>query len=247
MIYTEEGVQSGLQRFLPESNKDVNSTNNISDDQKQTTYKEIFTEAKYRKMLRVGILLGTIQQVSGINAGIFYSTSIFKELGGGAFMSKVYTFITGLIFMISSLASIPLLTRFGRRALLISGQILLAIDLSLLGILTSFDIAPIYVLIIGVILIFVFFSYSLGSTLWLHCGEALIEKIMGISATVNLLWVCIVTASFPIIVEYLGINYAFLFFAVCMVLGAIYCCFDIIETKDKTKPEIFSRMFGSGN
>ena len=239
-IYTDEGMQKGIERFSAYDN----NNNEKSSDKKisSVTYKDLFTKRKFRKMVRIGILLGIIQQVSGINAGIFYSTQIFKELGGGDFMSKLYTLITSIVFMIASLVTIPLLSKYGRRPMLISGQILLAIDLIFLGIVTIIGGVNVAVLVIGVILIYIIFAYSLGGTLWVYLGEICNEKALTVSATVNLLLVCAVVAGFPITVRYLGISYAFFFFGGCMVISTIYCFFDIIETKGKTKPEILRKI-----
>ena len=243
MIYTEEGMSIGLNRF---SQKDEESENLLKSDNQPLTYKEIFTNLKYRKMLRNGIILGIIQPGSGINTGVFYSTYIFQDLGAGDFLSKLYTVVFGVVFLIAVMCSGMLLSRFGRRPLLISGQILLAIDLCMLGLINLLFDAPAAVLIIGVLLIFILFSYSVGATLWLYIGEVLIEKILGISVVFNLIWLCITTAVFPVVVEYLDISYAFLFFGVSMILGSVYCSYDLIETRGKTKPEIFSEMLYTG-
>ena len=71
-------------------------------------------------------------------------------------------------------------------------------------------------------------------------------KRLSISVAVNLLWVCIVTGVFPVVVEYLGIGYAFFFFSASMIFGTVYCFYDLIETKGKTKPEIFNEMLYPG-
>ena len=173
-IYTEEGMSIGLERF---SHVEKESEKLVKGDNNSLTYKEIFTNPKYRKMVRVGIMLGIIQQISGINTGVFYSTAIFQDLGAEDFHSKVYTLLVGVLFLVASVGSIMLLSRFGRRPLLISGQILLGIDLCLLGVLNIFVDTPVAILIIGVLLIFILFAYSLGATLWLYVGEVLIEKI----------------------------------------------------------------------
>ena len=194
-------------------------------------------------MIRNGVMLGILQQLSGINAVTFYSTSIFEKLGGGVFMSRVYTCTLGVTIFISSIVSIPLLKRFGRKTLLVSGQLFLAIDLFLLGMFTLFDI-PFIISTIGIFLILVFFSYSLGATLWTYCGETLFDKIMGILGTVNLISTCIIAAVFPITVQYLGIYFAFFFFSGCMFGGVLYCLSDLIETKGKVKSEILAVMLG---
>lgn len=241
LIYTEEGMKIGMERFGV-NNAEAQDLQ-LSNETNEPTYTQIFTDQKYRKMMRVGISLGIIQQVSGINAGIFYSTSIYKDIGISTFMSRVYTCITSIVFMIAGICTIPLLEKFGRKTLIVSGEIFLAFDLFLLVTLNSVPNVPSIVLIFGVILIFILFAYSLGGTLWMYCGEALIEKIVGVSATINLMFVCIVAGVFPVTVTYLGISYAFGFFGACMGAAAVYCTYDLIETKGKTKPEILKIMY----
>jgi SP family arabinose:H+ symporter-like MFS transporter len=244
MVYTEEGIQSGLKRFT----KSMRSDSEMSDpligqqEEQKVTFKKLLSEKKYRKMIRVGIMLAIIQQLSGINAGVFYSTSIFMVIGGSVFMARLYSFLTTVVFLFACVGSIPLLGRFGRTTLLISGQAFLAIDLVVMGVLVVIGNTPNILLVIGVMLLFVLFSYSLGSTLWLYLGEACIDKALGISATVNLICVCFVTGVFPVVVNSLGIQIAFFFFGGCMALGAVYSKFDLIETKDKSKSQVLEEM-----
>ena len=106
-----------------------------------------------------------------------------------------------------------------------------------------FDAIPAAVNIIAFFLIYIFFSYSLGATLWLYIGEVAIEKIVGVSTTANLLSVCIIVFFFPITIDYIGVPYGFLFFGVCMVISAIYCHFDLVETKNKSKQEILAEVY----
>ena len=240
-IYTPSGLSIGYERFKVDI--ETFEKEDYEEENESLTYKELVSNKKYRKMIRNGVMLGILQQLSGINAVTFYSTSIFEKLGGGVFMSRVYTCTLGVTIFISSIVSIPLLKRFGRKTLLVSGQLFLAIDLFLLGMFTLFDI-PFIISTIGIFLILVFFSYSLGATLWTYCGETLFDKIMGILGTVNLISTCIIAAVFPITVQYLGIYFAFFFFSGCMFGGVLYCLSDLIETKGKVKSEILAVMLG---
>lgn len=237
-VYTEDGVNEGLLRFS------VLGGGAEEENRMDVGFKELIGEKKYRKMVRIGVALAILQQVSGINAGIFYSTSIFMNIGGSVFMARVYTVVTSFIFLLAGLGSIPLLAYYGRATLLISGQILLAIDLCMLGIGIIIGNIPEIVLVCGVVLIFVFFVYSLGSTLWLYLGESCYDKVLGISASVNLLFVLFVTVGFPITVEKFGIQYPFLFFGVCMAIGAMYCKWELVETKGKSKLEVMKLIIG---
>ena len=79
----------------------------------------------------VGITLGILQQVTGINAIYFYATSIFKQTGIGtdaAFSSGVLLSFTTVVF---TLLAIYLIDRMGRRPLLLVGMSGIAISLLL--------------------------------------------------------------------------------------------------------------------
>lgn len=82
-----------------------------------------------RFILIVGLVLGVLQQITGINAVYFYATSIFKQTGIGtnaAFTSGVLLSFTTVVFTI---AAIFLIDRMGRRPLLLVGIAGIAISL----------------------------------------------------------------------------------------------------------------------
>ncbi|WP_411030286.1 sugar porter family MFS transporter [Spongiimicrobium sp. 3-5] len=84
-----------------------------------------------RFIVIVGLVLGVLQQVTGINAIYFYATSIFKQTGIGtdaAFTSGVLLSFTTVIFTI---VAIFLIDKMGRRPLLLIGVAGIAISLTL--------------------------------------------------------------------------------------------------------------------
>ncbi|MEM1214515.1 MAG: sugar porter family MFS transporter [Bacteroidota bacterium] len=95
---------------------------NIQRDQEQTStsFVELFSPA-LSYILWVGIAVGILQQITGINAVYFYATSIFKQLGIGtdaAFASGVWLSLTSVVFTVVAMITID---RFGRRPLLLFG------------------------------------------------------------------------------------------------------------------------------
>ena len=83
-----------------------------------------------RFILIIGLVLGVLQQITGINAVYFYATSIFKQTGIGtnaAFTSGVLLSFTTVIFTILAMF---LIDRVGRRPLLLVG--IAGISISLL-------------------------------------------------------------------------------------------------------------------
>ena len=90
----------------------------------------VLLKPSLRFVMIVGLTLGIVQQITGINAIYFYATSIFKQTGIGtdaAFLSGVFLSLTTVLFTI---IAIRIIDKVGRRPLLITGMI--GISLSLL-------------------------------------------------------------------------------------------------------------------
>jgi MFS family permease len=84
-----------------------------------------------RFILVIGLVVGVLQQITGINAVYFYATSIFKQTGIGtdaAFSSGVLLSTISVIF---TFVAIYLIDRMGRRPLLLIGTAGIAISLLL--------------------------------------------------------------------------------------------------------------------
>ncbi|MEL6356803.1 MAG: MFS transporter [Bacteroidota bacterium] len=93
----------------------------ISSTKKQKTGLSALFNPAIRTILWIGIAIGILQQVTGINAVYFYATSIFKQTGIGtnaAFASGVLLSLTSVVFTVVAIVSID---RVGRRPLLLWG------------------------------------------------------------------------------------------------------------------------------
>ncbi len=98
----------------------IMSTINKEKSKKNASISELFKPA-IRFILIVGLTIGVLQQITGINAIYFYATSIFKQTGIGtnaAFASGVLLSFTTVVFTIIAMF---LIDRLGRRPLLLIG------------------------------------------------------------------------------------------------------------------------------
>lgn len=197
---------------------------------------------KFRKMTRVAISMGFILQLCGPTAILFYSTNIFSQLGGGLFESRLITFVMGIINVISCTCAIWLLKYFGRKALLVSGEIFIVIDLVLLGIFSGYVDAGGIVMAGFLIGYFIPYGYALAGVFWVYNSEILNDQLFSLLAIVNFVISIPVSIIFPSAVESFGIANCFLFFGICTAFSTIYSIFELVETKDKDKETILIEM-----
>lgn len=123
-----ESIHGSEQAAIEIQGIEKNITEN--NQQNKTSIRELL-HPSLRFILLVGLTLGILQQVTGINAIYFYATSIFKQTGIGtdaAFSSGVLLSFTTVLF---TLLAMYLIDRMGRRPLLIVGMTGIAVSLLL--------------------------------------------------------------------------------------------------------------------
>jgi MFS family permease len=103
-----------------EEAKEIQNSLNEEKSIEKASITELF-KPSLRFIVFVGIVIGILQQATGINAVYFYANSIFKQTGIGvdaSFFSGVLLSFTSVIFTIVAMLTID---RFGRRPLLLLG------------------------------------------------------------------------------------------------------------------------------
>jgi len=203
-------------------------------------YSELFS-IRYRKRLRAGCFIAMLQQFSGINAIIFYSSLIFRQSDPDpeSKWPQFYTMVIGVINLASAFFATLLINRMGRKTLLLSGTGILFNSLMLLpvcnflfeGSAAMLSKLFIFIYILG-------FGFSLGSVTWIYISEILPD--IGVGVAVLLSWVScgIVAQCFPYMISWIGLNGSFLFFASCCFGGILLILKWIKETKGRMPHEI---------
>mmetsp|Transcript_19942 Transcript_19942/g.19975 ORF Transcript_19942/g.19975 Transcript_19942/m.19975 type:complete len:256 (+) Transcript_19942:668-1435(+) len=245
-VYTEDGASNVLMTMemgkktvteLSESGSEKDSFQGKAEV--EPTYKDLLCFKKgYSKMMRLGFMLNILQQWSGINAILSYSTTIYSGFGGGKFLARVLTFITGLTNMVATLLVFPLIDKFGRKVLLWTGNLGMAVCLFLMGLFSDYIDAGVGPPLAFILVFLFFFEISSGPLCWVYCGEILAAKAMSLCVGTN--WLCVfgVVFLFPIMSSGFGASGTFFFYSGICLFGAIYLMFDIVETRGISKPEI---------
>lgn len=181
------------------------------------------------------------QQLCGINAVFYYSTSFFE---GVIDDPLVGTTIVGAVNVLATYAALLLMDSCGRRSLILwsSGGMFLSclmIVLSLLGYLNKI------LALVAVVLYVTFFEIGLGPIPWLIVAEMFEGKYVAVAMSLcsQLNWFCnfIIGLIFPWMNEYLG-AYSFGPFATVLALVFIFALTILPETQGKSPKELVAEM-----
>lgn len=215
-----------------------------------------FAKPWVRKILFIGIGIGVIQQITGVNSIMYYGTEILRSAGFATKAALVGNIANGMISVIAVIVGIWLLGKFGRKPMLIVGQIGVIVSLLLLSIfpviLNNSPALPFVVLSLTVVFL-AFMQGAVAPVTWLMLSEIFPLKIRGIGmgASVFFLWITnfLVSLVFPILLGHLGLSTTFMIFGGLNIVAVIGVMIFLPETKDKTLEEIekFFRAGGKNN
>lgn len=218
-----------------------------------SSLKEMFSR-KYMKSILISLGLMAFQQLSGINAVIFYTVQIFK-MSGSSVNENLSTIIVGIVNFASVFVATALIDRVGRKILLYFSSVILIITLFVLG--TFFyvqdvlvaDVSKLGWLPLTCVMIYLLgFSLGFGPIPWLMMGEILPAKIRGASASVCTAfnWLCTftVTKTFQNIVDGIGAHGAFWLFGSICFIGFFFVVLFVPETRGKSLEQIENTLTG---
>jgi SP family galactose:H+ symporter-like MFS transporter len=201
-----------------------------------------------RPALMVGVGLAVFQQVTGINAVIYYAPQIFRAAGFASDLTSLAaTAGIGVINVLATFIAIGLVDRAGRKPLLVTGVLGMTITLAVLGVAFHSDDgthAGSLGLVTAVCLAayIVFFAFSLGPIVWLMISEIYPLKnrahAVALSTAANWGANFAVSMTFPIMARRLGPPATFFTYAGFGVLTLLFVIARVPETKGKTLEEI---------
>ncbi len=126
----EEALQTLQKIGNPESAKKIMYDIRQSLDRKNDKIKwnSLFSK-KLRFIMMIGFAIAFFQQITGINAIMYYAPTIFEQAGGGTESSFLQAVIVGLTNLAFTVLAIYLIDRLGRKLLLMIGTAIMAIAL----------------------------------------------------------------------------------------------------------------------
>ncbi|MBP6054160.1 MAG: sugar porter family MFS transporter [Cytophagaceae bacterium] len=215
----------------------------LTNQSKVSATERIFT-SKYFKPLLLAFLFSFFNQLSGINAVLYYAPRIFEKAHLDKSSALLQSAGIGVANLIFTLLGWYLIDRVGRKLLMYIGSIGYIVSLSLIAYAfyaDSFEFVPLY--------IFAFIAahaIGQGSVIWVFISEIFPNSVrasgMAWGSLTHWILAALITNFFPIFTNILGETSIFTFFAFMMVAQLAYVKFLMPETKGATLEDIESTI-----
>jgi SP family arabinose:H+ symporter-like MFS transporter len=196
-----------------------------------------------RMALVIGLLLPVFSQLTGITTVMYYAPSIFERAGFQSASAFGSAAVIGFVNMMFTFVAIWKIDRVGRKPLLIMG--FSALILALTGIGWQFNSGghDVSLLLLGLFVFYImFFAATIGPGVWVVMAEIFPTHIRGRGMAVSTLTLFIgstvVTQTYPMLREGVGIGNTFFLYGLCMIPAVMFVWKKIPETKGKTLEEI---------
>jgi SP family arabinose:H+ symporter-like MFS transporter len=199
---------------------------------------------RYTKPIFLAITIGMFNQLSGINAILYYSNYIFASAGFSSTSAALQTVGIGLVNLIATFLGMSLIDKLGRKTLLLIGAAGMTIALG--GVAAIFRAHTHQNLLVWLLILFiVFFAISQGSVIWVYIAEVFPSRVRskGQSVGSSAHWImnALIALSFPLIAARSQAA-PFVFFAVMMLLQFLVVLFTYPETKKRSLEQIQKQL-----
>jgi len=201
---------------------------------------------QYNVPIMLAVTFAFFNQVSGINAIIYYAPRIFELAGLGKHSSLLSTVGIGIINFIFTLVAINFIDRVGRRVLMLIGSVGLIVSLFLVGFTFYFNVQGGLSIPIFIMVFIAFFAFSQGAVIWVFISEIFPNQVRAkgqtLGSSTHWIMAAVIAFYFPYLTETLGGAVTFFFFGTMMVLQLIFVWKVMPETKGTSLEQIESKL-----
>ncbi|CAB3258534.1 unnamed protein product [Arctia plantaginis] len=242
-----EAVKSEIDKMEGEVQASLARTATIADVFRGSNFKAFY----------ISSALVFFQQFSGINAVLFYMSTIFSA-AGASLDASIATIIIGAVQVVASCITPLVVDRLGRRILLLISSCGTSVGLGLLGmyfilsdnknpVVESIGFLPILALVVFIVT----YCWGLGPLPWAVMSELFPIEVKAIAAPIAtaFCWTLsfLITRFFTSVANAIGMGPTFLIFGVFCVCAFFFTLFLVPETKGKSFQEIQDMLAGKSS
>ena len=207
--------------------------------------KEPFFQKKYLKPILLAFLIAMFNQLSGINALLYYSQRIFEMAGASADFARLQSVIVGATNLVFTMLAMAIIDHFGRKKLMLVGSIGYIISLSTVAWAFYTDRGGAIVLA-SFLLFIASHAFGQGAVIWVFISEIFPNRVrargQALGSFTHWFMCAAISWTFPMIAERATGAHVFAFYAAMMVLQLIWVIVMMPETKGIPLEEIQRRL-----
>lgn len=205
---------------------------------------------KYRRPILLAMAIAMFNQLSGINALLYYAPRIFEMAGAGKGSALLQSVAVGGTNLLFTMLAMTIIDHFGRRKLILVGSIGYLISLGATAWAfytygTDFTSTGSAVVLAGLLLFIAAHAFGQGSVIWVFISEIFPNRVraqgQALGSTTHWVMAALITWTFPLIAESSG-GHAFAFYAAMMLLQLLWALFIMPETKGVPLEEIQRKL-----
>ncbi len=233
----------GSGRFAEDTSAEIQKSTH---QKEKVSYAAVFAKGVMPAII-VGITLAVFQQFCGINVVFNYTSTIFKAVGANLDQQLFETVAIGFVNLLFTLLAMRLVDKLGRRPLMLTGSIGLAIVYLALAFLLKGK-ADAALISVFVLIAIALYATSLAPVTWVVISEIFPNHIRGLASSVAVvsLWLAyfILVFTFPVLAEHLGAYGPFYLYSAICFLGFLFVKIKVRETKGKTLEQLEQNFVG---
>jgi SP family arabinose:H+ symporter-like MFS transporter len=216
----------------------------IEEEKRQKSKASISTlfNSKYLSSTLLAVMIAFFNQVSGINAIIYFAPRVFEMAGISTENALISTIGIGIVNLLGTFLGLYLIDRLGRKKLMYIGSAGYIISLSLMAYNFLGPGIPSFWLPIFVFGFIVSHAVGQGSVIWVFISEMFPNELRAYGQSLGSFthWIlaAVIANVFPFFANAFGPGYIFAFFALMMVWQLLWVKFKMPETKGRTLEEI---------
>ena len=205
---------------------------------------EPFFSRKYGLPIFLAISIGMFNQLSGINAILYYLPDIFAGAGFSKVSSDLQSVAVGATNLIFTMLAMTLIDRIGRKTLLLIGAVGTAVALT--GVAAIFFAGTHQALLVWCLVGFIaFFAFSQGAVIWVYLSEVFPTRVRAKGQSLGSFthWImnALISGVFPVLAAR-SRGVPFIFFAAMMVVQFFVVAAVYPETKGYSLEEMQKKL-----
>jgi len=199
---------------------------------------------KYRLPIFLAITIGMFNQLSGINAILYYLNDIFRAAGFSKVSGDLQAVAVGGMNLLATLSAMSVIDKLGRKTLLLIGSVGTALCLA--GVARVFLTHQHQEYLLWFLVAYIgFFAISQGAVIWVYISEVFPNRVrakgQALGSSSHWIMNAIIAYTFPQLAKSSG-AYPFMFFSAMMVLQFFVVLFLYPETKRVSLEQMQQRL-----